>query len=40
VGFESRYLVEQKITVSLLSNATNIEENLRKVVLVFFDKEA
>jgi CubicO group peptidase (beta-lactamase class C family) len=39
VGFDSRYLVEQKITASILSNTTNGEEDLRKVVLDFFDKE-
>ena len=40
VGFDSRYLVNQKITASILSNTTNGEESLRKVVLDFFDKEA
>ena len=40
VGFDSRYLVNQKITISILSNITNGEEELRKVVMDFFDKEA
>jgi hypothetical protein len=40
VGFDSRYLVEQKITISLLSNTTNGEEDLREVVMDFFDQKA
>jgi CubicO group peptidase (beta-lactamase class C family) len=37
VGFDSRYLVEQKIIASILSNTTNGEEDLREVVIDFFE---
>jgi len=40
VGFDSRYLVDQEITASILSNITNGEEKLRKVVMDFFCPEA
>jgi len=40
VGFDSRYLVDQEITASILSNITNGEEKLRKVVMDFFYPEA
>ena len=39
VGFDSRYLVEQKIIASILSNTTNGEEDLREVVIDFFEKK-
>lgn len=39
VGFDSRYLVEQNITASILSNVTNGEEDLRTVVRDFFDQK-
>ena len=38
VGFDSRYFVHQKITVSILSNITNGEEDLREVIMAFFDQ--
>lgn len=37
VGFDSRYLVNHKITASIFSNITNGEEELRQVVKDFFD---
>ena len=40
VGFDSRYFVHQKITTSILSNTTNGEEDLREVVMDFFDQKA
>ena len=40
VGIDSRYLVKQKITVSILSNITNGEEEVRQVIMDFFDKKA
>lgn len=36
VGFDSRYLINQRITASILSNITNGEEELRKVIMDFF----
>lgn len=36
VGFDSRYLVADKVTVSILSNVTNGEEAIRDVVMDFF----
>jgi hypothetical protein len=39
VGFDSCYFVHQKITVSILSNTTNGEEDLRQVVMDFFESE-
>jgi CubicO group peptidase (beta-lactamase class C family) len=39
VGFDSRYFVHQKITASILSNTTNGEEDLREVVMDFFENE-
>lgn len=40
VGFDSRYFIGQKISASILSNTTNGEEDLRPVVMDFFDKMA
>ncbi|HOD43564.1 MAG TPA: serine hydrolase domain-containing protein [Anaerolineaceae bacterium] len=40
VGFDSRYLVNQQIIISILSNITNGEEELRKVVMDFFCPKA
>ena len=40
VGFDSRYFVHQKIIASILSNTTNGEEDLREVVMTFFDPKA
>jgi CubicO group peptidase (beta-lactamase class C family)/protein tyrosine phosphatase (PTP) superfamily phosphohydrolase (DUF442 family) len=37
VGFDSRHFVEENITVSILSNFTNGEEDLREAVMAFFD---
>jgi|GEM_PF-343997 len=37
VGFDSRHFVAENITVSILSNFTNGEEELREVVMAFFD---
>jgi CubicO group peptidase (beta-lactamase class C family)/protein tyrosine phosphatase (PTP) superfamily phosphohydrolase (DUF442 family) len=37
VGFDSRHFVDENITVSILSNLTNGEEDLREVVMAFFD---
>lgn len=37
VGFDSRHFVDENITVSILSNLTNGEEDLREVVMEFFD---
>jgi CubicO group peptidase (beta-lactamase class C family) len=39
VGFDSRYFVQQKITASILSNTTNGEEDLRELVMAFFENE-
>jgi CubicO group peptidase (beta-lactamase class C family) len=39
VGFDSRYFVHQKITISILSNTTSGEEDLRRVVVDFFENE-
>ncbi len=36
VGFDSRYLVDQQITISILSNITNGEGRLPEVVMNFF----
>lgn len=35
VGFDSRYLVQEKLAINILSNVTNGEEAIRKVVLSF-----
>lgn len=40
VGFNSRYFVGQQISISLLSHITNGEEDLREVVMAFFDKKS
>jgi CubicO group peptidase (beta-lactamase class C family) len=40
VGFDSRYLVKPEIAISILSNITHGEEELRQVVLDFFDQTA
>lgn len=39
VGFDSRYFVHTDLTVSILSNVTNGEEDLREVVMDFFGNE-
>ncbi len=36
VGFDSRYLVKEKLTINILSNITNGENRIRDVVLDFF----
>ena len=36
VGFYSRYLVQEKLTINILSNITNGEEGMRDVVLSHF----
>ncbi len=36
VGFDSRYLVQEKLTINILSNITNGEDDIRDVVLDFF----
>ena len=36
VGFNSRYLVQEKLTINILSNITNGEEGMRDVVLSHF----
>jgi CubicO group peptidase (beta-lactamase class C family) len=36
VGFDSRYLVKEKLTINILSNVTNGENRIRTVVLDFF----
>jgi CubicO group peptidase (beta-lactamase class C family) len=36
VGFESRHFIQDKLTVNILSNLTNGESALRKVVLSYF----
>jgi len=36
VGFDSRYLPQEKWTINILSNITNGEEGIREVVLGFF----
>ena len=35
VGFDSRYLIQEKITINILSNITNGENEIRVVVLDF-----
>ncbi|MBN1579480.1 MAG: serine hydrolase [Anaerolineae bacterium] len=35
VGFDSRYLVREKLTVNILSNITNGEDDIREIVLDF-----
>ncbi len=37
VGFNSRYFVADKITVNILSNITDGEEDMRDVVVDFFE---
>jgi hypothetical protein len=36
VGFDSRYVVPEKLTINILSNITNGEEELRDVVLSYY----
>jgi CubicO group peptidase (beta-lactamase class C family) len=36
VGFDSRYLLQEKLTINILSNITNGENGIRDVVLDFF----
>jgi hypothetical protein len=36
VGFDSRYLVREKLTINILSNITNGENTIRDVILGFF----
>jgi len=36
VGFDSRYVVQEKLTINILSNITNGEEDMRDVVLSHF----
>lgn len=36
VGFDSRYLPQDKLTINILSNITNGEEDMRDVVLSYF----
>jgi CubicO group peptidase (beta-lactamase class C family) len=36
VGFDSRYLVQEKLTINILSNITNGENRIRGVFLDFF----
>jgi len=36
VGFDSRYLVQEKLTINILSNITNGENGIIEVVLGFF----
>jgi CubicO group peptidase (beta-lactamase class C family) len=36
VGFDSRHLVQEKLTINILSNITNGENSIRDVVLGFF----
>jgi CubicO group peptidase (beta-lactamase class C family) len=36
VGFDSRYLVQEKLTINILSNTTNGENGIRDVVLSYF----
>jgi hypothetical protein len=33
VGFDSRYVVEEKLTINILSNITNGEIGIRDVIL-------
>jgi len=40
VGFDSRYFVHHRMTASILSNTTNGEEDLREVVMDFFNNYA
>jgi CubicO group peptidase (beta-lactamase class C family) len=40
VGFDSRYLVPEHVTINILSNITNGEEDIRDVVLDFFSKDS
>jgi len=35
VGFDSRYLLQEKLTINIISNITNGENDIRKVVLGF-----
>jgi hypothetical protein len=35
VGFDSRYLLQEKLTINILSNITNGENDMRDVVLGF-----
>jgi hypothetical protein len=36
VGFDSRHLVQEKLTINILSNITNGENSIRDVLLGFF----
>jgi CubicO group peptidase (beta-lactamase class C family) len=36
IGFDSRYLLQEKITINILSNITNGENKMRDVILDFY----